>query len=144
MRIAKLLLIAGVIGMLPAVAMAEMVVTRLRMRKANDAARYFGPVAARSSGAAATMMLNAALADGSPDHAWSCATGFRSRGLKGDALDSYVSDSAKLRARALDQSYDEDPDVARRQGLDNLKAMLSKLVHFPWRSRWSRCFTIIR
>jgi hypothetical protein len=41
-------------------------------------------------------------------------------------------------------SYDEDADAANRRGMDNLKAMLSKVVHFPWRSRWKRCFTLIR
>jgi len=50
----------------------------------------------------------------------------------------------KGRALLVWWSYDEDPDAARRRGLDNLKAMFSKMLHFPWRSRWSRCFTIIR
>lgn len=50
----------------------------------------------------------------------------------------------KGRALLVWWSYEEDPDAARRQGIDNLKAMFSKLLHFPWRSRWSRCFTIIR
>jgi signal peptidase I len=50
----------------------------------------------------------------------------------------------KGRALLVWWSYEEDADAARRHGLDNLKAMLSKLVTFPWRSRWSRCFTIIR
>jgi len=50
----------------------------------------------------------------------------------------------KGRALLVWWSYEEDADAARRQGIDNLKAMFSKLVTFPWRSRWSRCFTIIR
>jgi len=50
----------------------------------------------------------------------------------------------KGRALLVWWSYEEDSDAARRHGLDNLKGMLSKLVHFPWRSRWSRCFTLIR
>ncbi len=50
----------------------------------------------------------------------------------------------KGRALLVWWSYEEDPDAARRHGVDNLKAMFSKLVHFPWRSRWKRCFTIIR
>jgi len=50
----------------------------------------------------------------------------------------------KGRALLVWWSYEEDADAARRQGIDNLKAMLSKLVTFPWRSRWSRCFTVIR
>jgi signal peptidase I len=50
----------------------------------------------------------------------------------------------KGRALLVWWSYEEDSDVARRHGVDNLKGMLSKLVHFPWRSRWSRCFTLIR
>jgi len=41
-------------------------------------------------------------------------------------------------------SYEESRDNADRRGLDNLRAMLGKLVNFPWRSRWSRCFTLIR
>lgn len=50
----------------------------------------------------------------------------------------------KGRALLIWWSYDEDPDAARRQGVDNLKGLFSKLVHFPWRSRWRRCFTVIR
>jgi signal peptidase I len=50
----------------------------------------------------------------------------------------------KGRALLVWWSYEEDADAARRQGVDNLKGMLSKLVTFPWRSRWSRCFTVIR
>jgi signal peptidase I len=50
----------------------------------------------------------------------------------------------KGRALLVWWSYEEDADAARRHGVDNLKAMLNKLVTFPWRSRWSRCFTIIR
>lgn len=53
-------------------------------------------------------------------------------------------DLVKGRALLIWWSYEEDPDAATRHGVDNLKAMLSKLVHFVWRSRWSRCFTIIR
>jgi len=50
----------------------------------------------------------------------------------------------KGRALLVWWSYEEDADAARRRGVDNLKGMLSKLVTFPWRSRWSRCFTVIR
>ena len=50
----------------------------------------------------------------------------------------------KGRALLIWWSYKEDPDVATRRGFDNIKAMGSKLVTFPWRSRWSRCFTLIR
>jgi signal peptidase I len=50
----------------------------------------------------------------------------------------------KGRALLVWWSYDEDPEAARRQGMDNLKGMLGKLLQFPWKSRWSRCFTIIR
>ncbi|MDX1388536.1 MAG: signal peptidase I, partial [Acidobacteriota bacterium] len=50
----------------------------------------------------------------------------------------------KGRALLIWWSYEEDDDVATRRGVDNLKAMGSKLVTFPWRSRWSRCFTLIR
>ena len=50
----------------------------------------------------------------------------------------------KGRALLVWWSYEEGADAARRQGVDNLKAMFSKLVTFPWRSRWSRCFTLIR
>lgn len=50
----------------------------------------------------------------------------------------------KGRALLVWWSYEEDADAARRHGVDNLKAMFSKLINFPWRSRWSRCFTIIR
>jgi signal peptidase I len=50
----------------------------------------------------------------------------------------------KGRALLIWWSYKEDPDVATRRGLANLKAMGTKLLTFPWRSRWSRCFTLIR
>jgi signal peptidase I len=50
----------------------------------------------------------------------------------------------KGRALLIWWSYKEDSEAARRHGLDNLKAMLSKLVQFPWKTRWSRCFTLIR
>ena len=50
----------------------------------------------------------------------------------------------KGRALLIWWSYDEDPGSVDRRGVDNLRAMLSKLVNFPWRSRWSRCFTLIR
>jgi signal peptidase I len=50
----------------------------------------------------------------------------------------------KGRALLIWWSYEEDPDAATRRGLENLKAMGTKLLTFPWKSRWSRCFTLIR
>ncbi len=50
----------------------------------------------------------------------------------------------KGRAVLIWYSYEEDSTEADRKGVDHAKSILSKLAHFPTRSRWSRCFTLIR
>ncbi len=50
----------------------------------------------------------------------------------------------KGRALLVWWSYEEEPQSMRPQGLTTVRGVLSKFVLFPWRSRWGRCFTLIR
>jgi signal peptidase I len=51
----------------------------------------------------------------------------------------------KGRALLIWWSYDEDSAEANPRGvLDSLRAIAGKAAHFLTRSRWSRCFTLIR
>lgn len=50
----------------------------------------------------------------------------------------------KGRALLIWWSYPDERDVARRPGSDQLMALGRKIATFPWRSRWSRCFELIR
>lgn len=50
----------------------------------------------------------------------------------------------KGRAVAVWYSYEDDANDINLQGTDRLKSFLTKLTHFPWKSRWSRCLTLIR
>jgi signal peptidase I len=51
----------------------------------------------------------------------------------------------KGRALLIWWSYDEDSAEANPRGLlDTLKSLAGKTAHFLTRSRWNRCFTLIR
>jgi signal peptidase I len=50
----------------------------------------------------------------------------------------------KGRALLVWWSYEETADDSDRKGLDTLKAMASKATHFLTRSRFRRCFSLIR
>lgn len=50
----------------------------------------------------------------------------------------------KGRALLIWWSYPDERDNALRPGTDQLAALGRKIVTFPWRSRWSRCFDLIR
>ena len=50
----------------------------------------------------------------------------------------------KGRALLIWWSYEEHAGDVDLKGVDRAKAMLSKFVHFLTRSRWSRCFSLIR
>ena len=53
-------------------------------------------------------------------------------------------DMIKGRALLVWWSYPEDSADVHRVGVDRLKSMARKLATFVTRSRWSRCFTLIR
>jgi signal peptidase I len=53
-------------------------------------------------------------------------------------------DLVKGRALLIWWSYEEDAGDADRKGVERAKSIASKFLHFLTRSRWSRCFTIIR
>jgi signal peptidase I len=53
-------------------------------------------------------------------------------------------DLIKGRALLIWWSYQEDRNAVNLRGSDQLKAVLSKIVHLPGRSRWNRCFRVIR
>ena len=56
----------------------------------------------------------------------------------------YVSrDLIKGRALLIWWSYTEGPNDINLRGMDQLKAIGSKIAHLITRSRWSRCFTLI-
>jgi len=50
----------------------------------------------------------------------------------------------KGRALLIWWSYMEGPNDINLRGVDQLKAIGSKVAHLFTRSRWSRCFTLIR
>jgi signal peptidase I len=50
----------------------------------------------------------------------------------------------KGRALLIWWSYPDERDALTKRGFDQLKAMGKKIATFAWRSRWSRCFTLIR
>ena len=50
----------------------------------------------------------------------------------------------KGRALLIWWSYEEDANDINLRGVDRLRSIGSKILHFLGRSRWSRCFTIIR
>jgi len=50
----------------------------------------------------------------------------------------------KGRALLIWWSYTDQPGDINLRGTDRLKSIATKLVTFPWRSRWSRCFDLIR
>jgi len=50
----------------------------------------------------------------------------------------------KGRALLIWWSYEERADDVDRKGLERVKSMLSKAAHFLTKSRWSRCFSLIR
>jgi len=52
-------------------------------------------------------------------------------------------DLIKGRALLIWWSYKEGPNDINLRGMDQLKAIGSKIAHFVTRSRWSRCFTLI-
>jgi signal peptidase I len=56
----------------------------------------------------------------------------------------YVArDLIKGRALLIWWSYTEGPNDINLRGMDQLKAIVSKVAHLFTRSRWSRCFTMI-
>lgn len=50
----------------------------------------------------------------------------------------------KGRAFMIWWSFEEDRNDYQRRGFDRVKSILNKILHFFTKSRWSRCFTIIR
>lgn len=50
----------------------------------------------------------------------------------------------KGRALLVWWSYDEEATEANQRSVDRLFAIGRKLLHFPTRTRWSRCFSLIR
>lgn len=52
--------------------------------------------------------------------------------------------NVKGRALLIWWSYPDERDLMTKRGADELKAMATKILTFVWRSRWSRCFTLIR
>jgi signal peptidase I len=50
----------------------------------------------------------------------------------------------KGRALLIWWSYPDEKQNELRPGSDQLAALVRKIVTFPWRSRWSRCFELIR
>jgi len=50
----------------------------------------------------------------------------------------------KGRALLIWWSYEEDAADVDRKGVDRARSMLNKLWHFPTKSRWTRCFSLIR
>jgi signal peptidase I len=52
-------------------------------------------------------------------------------------------DLIKGRALLIWWSYTEGPNDINLRGMDQLKAIGSKIAHLVTRSRWSRCFTLI-
>ena len=52
-------------------------------------------------------------------------------------------DLIKGRALLIWWSYEEGPNDINLRGMDQLKAIVSKVAHLFTRSRWSRCFTMI-
>ncbi len=53
-------------------------------------------------------------------------------------------DLIKGRALLIWWSYKEDSADTNLRGVDQLRAMARKVLHFLTRTRWSRCFTLIR
>ncbi len=53
-------------------------------------------------------------------------------------------DLIKGRALLIWWSYEEEAGDADKTGVDRLKSIGSKAMHFLTRSRWSRCFSLIR
>lgn len=50
----------------------------------------------------------------------------------------------KGRAFIIWWSYEEDRNDYQRRGLERLKSILNKIIHLFTKSRWERCFTLIR
>jgi signal peptidase I len=50
----------------------------------------------------------------------------------------------KGRALVIWWSYEEDRDTTTLSALQQIRSWGSKLLHFPTRSRWDRCFSLIR
>jgi len=50
----------------------------------------------------------------------------------------------KGRALLIWWSYEERADDVDRKGMERVKSMLSKALHFLTKSRWNRCFSLIR
>ncbi len=50
----------------------------------------------------------------------------------------------KGRAFMIWWSYEEDRNDYQRRGFERIKSILNKILHFFTKSRWGRCFTIIR
>ncbi len=50
----------------------------------------------------------------------------------------------KGRAFIIWWSYEEDRNDYQRRGFERVKSILNKILHFFTKSRWERCFTIIR
>ena len=53
-------------------------------------------------------------------------------------------DLVKGRALLIWWSYEEDAGDADKMGIERVRSIGSKLTHFLTRSRWSRCFSLIR
>jgi len=78
-----------------------------------------------------------------PGH-YFCMGDHRDRSQDSRYWGSVPRELIKGRALLIWWSYAEAANEASARGVDQLHAILSKLVHFVTRSRWSRCFTVIR
>ncbi len=78
-----------------------------------------------------------------PGH-YFCMGDHRNRSADSRVWKTLPRDLVKGRALLIWWSYEEEPDDVEKRGIDRLKSMLSKATHFLTRSRWSRCFSLIR
>ncbi|MHC4952717.1 MAG: tetratricopeptide repeat protein [Planctomycetota bacterium] len=107
-------------------AMAKMVIERGRRDpKTVDRGRgtpNFATLAASSSGKAARVLLEDTLRGGRDAFGWAVAHGFKRREHPKAPLESFMSGAVDLRARALKQTYSDDP-VKRSAAVSVLHAL---------------------
>ncbi len=78
-----------------------------------------------------------------PGH-YFCMGDHRDRSQDSRAWGPVPRELMKGRALLVWWSYDEGAAEANVRGVDRLHAIVRKLLHFPTRTRWSRCFSLIR
>ncbi len=79
-----------------------------------------------------------------PADAYFCMGDHRNASADSRQWGFVAKELVKGRALLIWWSYSEDAADNRLEGTDQLKAMVSKILHVATRSRWSRCFTLIR